>query len=248
MIGIDRDRTEHLLLGPDTATNITEVCLASDGLSVLWLDDSKQSHLGHLKKSGRFQHQRLEVPRFNRTSGRSEPNALAQTYAIFEIANKIDGASLLLGTPNGTLHDAEAPDRPLRLTNPDFGWLLSIANDPVDRFWYAGDHEGKVICQPTSSRTEEPRWSTQLRRTKIIGLALHPDRRHLAALGSDGIIDILDVTSGESLCSLGPVDGEPVDIRIDDRGETLSIHTREGDVRTWGTPSTGRETTLQPDR
>ena len=246
MIGIDQDRTEHLLLGPDTATNISQIRLASDGRAVLWLDDSKQSHLGRLEEDGRFHHERLSVPHEDRTSGEILPDFQTSTYAIFQVPDAIDGASLLLGTPNGTLHDARDPRRILRRTGPDNGWLLSIAIDPVDRSWYAGDHEGSVSCHSDLSGADQPRWSAQLRRTKIIGLALHPDRRHLAALGSDGIIDIIDVRTGRPLCSLGPVPGEPVDIRIDDRGETLSVHTREGEVRSWGTPPTGREVILRP--
>ena len=121
------------------------------------------------------------------------------------------------------------------------GWVLSIAGDP-DGVAYVGNHNGVITCWERGTR----HWLAESRRSMVIDLALHPDESRLAALHSNGMIDILDTADGLVVATLGPIAGEPASVAITPDGRTLIAHAVDGRHRAWTTRTPARTVVIEP--
>ena len=233
LIGIDRSNRTHLLAPADRILDIRDLALARDGRTIIWIDGAGEVRRGvHQPGTGRSidAWETIKVPAYSRHEGRLLEDVHTPCLSLIRPVDPLEGEDILLGTAIGTLRRLNSDLDIKRITSPQVGWLLSYAEAADDTGdWFAGGHNGDVVRHGTIS------WGLNTRRTSIIGLAVHPDGRHLAVLGSAGTIDIVDARLGERICTIGPVPGEPVSISIDENGQSLKVHARDGSTHRWGT-------------
>lgn len=241
MIGIDKADRMRRLLRPEAVLGIESLVLARDGRTVFWIDRDRTTWRARLETNGTFAPERLELPFHDREHGRLDGSRSSHAFSLIRPARLLEGSDVLIGTSNGVLLRPDEDALPARVAAAEIGWLLSFteATDGSGD-WFGGGHNGHVIRHANGSIPSDVVWSRQSRRTGIVGLAAHPDGLHLVVLGSDGTIDIVDARSGDRICTLGPVPGEPVAVRIDKGGRHLKVHARDGSVSRWGIPAEGR--------
>ncbi|MFM1832911.1 MAG: hypothetical protein RLZZ461_1227, partial [Planctomycetota bacterium] len=163
-----------------------------------------------------------------------------------------EAGSILAGTLDGrliTLERANEGEEPVwRASAERFhgaGWIHAYAQREQD-VCFIGDHNGLVsrwqhdgtAWQPvwpefTDPATPDgtPTYPDPPRRSAVVDIALHPTEPRLVALSTNGLLDVYDTDSGERLCTLGPIDGQPDKIVIQD--DTLIVLTRDGRSRQW---------------
>ena len=243
LFGIDRSNQIHQITTPEKILDIRDLALARDGRTIYWIDGSEHVRRGIYEPEDRKlidYWQTLEVPDYSRQQNRMLDGVQAQCLSLIRPADPSQGEEILVGTSSGILHRTSGDLGPERIADSRIGWLLSYAEaaDPTSGDWFAGGHNGDVVRHRPNG---EISWGLNSRRTSIVGLAAHPDGLHLVVLGSAGTIDIVDAEEGERICTLGPVSGEPMAISIDEDGQSLKVHSRDGSVKRWSATEPGRE-------
>ena len=242
LFGIDRSNRIHRIATPEKILDIRDLALERDGRTICWIDGSGRARRGVYEPEDRKlidSWQTLEIPCYSRPQHRRIDGVQAQCLSFIRPADPSEGDGILVGTTSGMLHRTRGDLGPERIADPQIGWLLSYAEAADGKGdWFAGGHNGDVVRHGSNGDVS---WSLNSRRTSIVGLAAHPDGRHLVVLGSAGTIDIVDALDGERICTLGPVSGEPMAISIDENGQSLKVHSRDGSVKRWGATEPGRE-------
>lgn len=244
IVGIDGTGRQHLLTTEDSP--IREIALASDGRRILWRTEHPFTRIGRFDESGHFHHQTLQV---SRRAPESEHARDPLVVGLFDFGP--DG--IRIGTEDDRVIDPEGrvPSSLFESPSPDddsarrigVGWILSVVGD-LEGTTFIGNQNGEVSRWDAGVAS----WRTESRRSKVVDLALHPDGERVVALHSNGWIDILDTSDGTVVGTLGPIDGEPVDVAITPDGRTMIAHAVDGRHRIWTQGDDTRSVIVPSDR
>jgi hypothetical protein len=158
-----------------------------------------------------------------------------------------DAGSILAGTQDGrliTLDDGKRMDAAGERFH-GAGWIHAYAQSEQD-VCFIGDHNGLVSRWEYDGTAWQPIWPEfdgpevedgpplypdPRRRSAVVDIALHPTEPRLVAMSLNGLLDVYDTDSGALLCTLGPIDGDPLSVVIQE--DTLIVRSRGGRIRQW---------------